>query len=249
MQNKLWFLHGNLQTPKVWTQFKDTFTNLLDSGNRRRFELEMVNLWEQVADGFLPWAEQFCKEVSGKQVHPDQAQWIIGYSLGGRLALHAIVQEPCLWTGAIIVGADPGLTDEQEKMKRLRVDQEWGQRFLKKPWNDLTREWDNQPVFAGRPNSAPRDENDFNRNQVARIFDKFSSGRQQNLIPVLSRLSSPPIIYISGGEDSKCCEIGCRLEKACPTITHAIIPSAAHRVPWENPILFSQIVQDFINSV
>jgi 2-succinyl-6-hydroxy-2,4-cyclohexadiene-1-carboxylate synthase len=248
LRNKLWFLHGNLQTPKVWTQYKDTFTHLMDNGNALPFDVEMVDLWVKGTDGTLPWAEHFCEEVSGKQEHANQSQWLIGYSLGGRLALHAIVQEASLWAGAIIVGADPGFTNEQEKIKRLRADQAWGRRFLDEPWDNLTNEWDGQPIFVGRPNSAPRDENDFNRDQVSRMFDVFSNGRQQNLIPDLSRLSSPPILYVSGEEDSKYCEIGRRLEKECPTVTHAVIPLAAHRVPWENPVVFSRVVQDFIKT-
>jgi 2-succinyl-6-hydroxy-2,4-cyclohexadiene-1-carboxylate synthase len=248
LRKKLWFLHGNLQTPKVWTQYKDTFTYLEDNGNVLHFDVEMVDLWVQGTDGLLPWAEHFSNAVAEKQEHHNQSDWLVGYSLGGRLALHAVLQQPSLWAGAIIVGADAGFASGQEKIKRLRADQVWGRRFLDEPWDDLAREWDAQPIFAGRSNSAPRDEHDFNRNQVSHMFDVFSNGRQQNLIPALSQLSSPPILYVSGEEDPKYCEIGRRLGKTCQTVTHAVISSAAHRVPWENQGMFTQVVQDFIKT-
>ena len=74
---------------------------------------------------------------------------LLGYSLGGRLALHALLHAPELWAGALVVGADTGLADPKEREARVRWDAAWAERFLNEPWEDVLRDWDAQAVFGG----------------------------------------------------------------------------------------------------
>ncbi|MBT7213976.1 MAG: hypothetical protein HN869_02080, partial [Verrucomicrobia bacterium] len=48
---------------------------------------------------------------------------ILGYSMGGRLALHALTAAPEKWRAAIIVSAHPGLVSGQQE--RREEDREW----------------------------------------------------------------------------------------------------------------------------
>ncbi|MEL7506912.1 MAG: hypothetical protein AAFN42_06230, partial [Cyanobacteria bacterium J06554_1] len=64
----------------------------------------------------------------------------MGYSLGGRLGLHGLIQQPDLWAGAIIVSADPGIADAKNKKLCLRRERIWANRFLTEPWDDLLAE-------------------------------------------------------------------------------------------------------------
>ena len=171
----------------------------------------------------------------------------MGYSLGGRLALHAILQNPALWQGAIIVSADAGLKTKRERTHALQRDQEWARRFITEDWEHLLTEWDQQSVFAGRKNSAERAEKDFSRESISRMFDVFSKGRQLDLLPALNKLRQPPILFVSGEDDEKYSARGQELSAVCANAEHAIIPDAAHRVPWENPTGFVAVVQSFIN--
>ncbi len=246
-RERLWFIHGNLQQPSVWFRFRDAFQYSNTDGSLMAFDVECENLWKTEANSFWSWASNFCLRVENSA--PLLPHWIIGYSQGGRLALHSIVQRPSLWAGAVIVGADTGFPNVEDKHQRLIHDQRWGQRFLTETWENLLTEWDKQSVFGGRPNAAPRDERDFDRKKICRLFDIFSKGRQDDLVPALSKLTVPQILFISGEEDQKYCAIGRKLEDACPTVTHRIIPNAAHRVPWENPELFVKNVQEFLNQV
>ena len=132
----------------------------------------------------------------------------MGYSLGGRLALHAILQNPALWKGAIVVSADTGLKTVRERTQTLQTDQEWARRFITEDWEQLLNEWDQQSVFAGRKNNAETAEKTFSRESIGRFFDIFSKGRQLDLLPALSKLRQPPILFVSGEDDEKYCARG-----------------------------------------
>lgn len=54
---------------------------------------------------------------------------LVGYSMGGRLALHALL-EGGLWDAAILISPHPGLESEEERAARRAGDAEWGSRAL-----------------------------------------------------------------------------------------------------------------------
>ena len=145
--------------------------------------------------------------------------------------------------------ADTGLKTKRERTHTLQRDQEWARRFITEDWEHLLTEWDQQSVFAGRRNSAERAEKEFSRESISRMFDIFSKGRQLDLLPALSKLRQLPILFVSGEDDQKYCARGQELSSACSNVEHAIIPNAAHRVPWENPAEFVGAVQAFLNRV
>lgn len=235
---QLWCLHGNLQMPAVWAPLAAYFAD-------GRVEVKSVDLWETLAPGCWEWAQQFCRELSQM---PPARRYLLGYSMGGRLALHAVLYRPELWAGAIIVAADPGVSDLAERVACLRRDRIWGQRFLTEPWAQVLADWDAQGIFGGRPNPVPRDCGQLRRALICQAFYAYSKGRQADLRPALTRLPQPSILYVTGAADSKYTAIGAQLAVACSTVRHAAISSAGHRVPWETPTAFYQQVEKFIQS-
>ena len=257
----LYAIHGNLQSPQVWAGLEAAFPEAY----------VVVDLWEscsglQLDDACWDWTKAFCGRVEMER--RGEPAWLLGYSLGGRLALHALLHAPHLWRGVIAIGANPGLSSESEKASRLAHDQHWGERFRTEPWDELIREWDAQPVFQRHgtpiPNPCPPQEAYFDREKVAQLFDIFSLGRQDDLRPRLAELYTappapfpeadklapvaPPLLYLSGQFDTKFRAFGDELTALGPGITHHVIPGAGHRVPWEQPEAFTQAVRMFIAS-
>ncbi len=202
-----------------------------------------VSLWSITASDFWEWAQQFCERVAAEGATHNV---ILGYSLGGRLALHAVLSKPELWQGAIATSASPGIPNIQDRRACLQRDQGWGQRFLTEPWQALLTDWDRLPVFNDIPCPLHREEHHFSRPQIARFFDVYSQGRQEDLLPQLKGLTMPPILYVSGQLDAKYGEIGRRLARDCSVVEWVEIANAGHRVPWENPQPFTQTVQRFL---
>lgn len=231
----LWCLQGNLQTPEVWAKLRQDIAS-------PNLEVIPCDVRADRAETFRAWADMFCDEVA-----PNEGRHLLlGYSLGGRLALHALLHAPELWAGALVVGADTGLADEKAREARVAWDAAWAERFLNEPWEAVLRDWDAQSVFGGRENRGTRAPVDFPPEEVARLFTIFSKGRQDDLLPRLRELTAPPIWYVAGAEDIKYSELGQALAAQCPAVTFVGLPDAAHRVPWEAPEAFAELVRSFV---
>ena len=144
-----------------------------------------------------------------------------------------------------MVGADPGLGSSEEKNQQFARDRNWADRLKKEPLEHLVQEWDEQPVFCGIENSAPRNLEELDPIQLSQQFEVFSKGLQQNLVPALSELKTPPVLFLAGEKDKKYQQIGDELAELCPVVESQWVEDSGHRVPWENPESFSRILIDF----
>jgi 2-succinyl-6-hydroxy-2,4-cyclohexadiene-1-carboxylate synthase len=221
--SSLYALHGFLGQPSDW--------DFLKLGR-----WICPDLFKKI-DPFQKWASNFNQSV-------EPGSLLMGYSLGGRLALHALLQNPERWKGAIIVSAHPGLTTLQERRERLLHDHRWAERFLSEPWEDLLVAWNQQILFGGKQPVKFREESAYSRELLSQALKVWSLGEQENLRPKLLQLSIP-ILWIAGKNDQRYAPIS--LEH--PTFKHVLVPDAHHRVPWEQQEIFTQIMTDFINEV
>src|SRR5476649_612987 len=74
---------------------------------------------------------------------------LIGYSLGGRIALyHACRDRGAGLCGLFVEGAHPGLSDRGLREQRLQHDLEWARRFSQQSMAGVLAEWYRQPVFS-----------------------------------------------------------------------------------------------------
>lgn len=186
-------------------------------------------------------------------------QILVGYSLGGRIALHALTQTPERWAAAVIVSANPGISSAAhptERANRIESDRTWARRFLEEDWSTLLPAWDAQPVFARqgdvpacheRNASDPHHPHDrrihLSRAACAEILTSCSLGLQEDLRPKIAQLTLP-ILWISGQQDAKYSQIAEQMGQlgACAVS----VPGAGHRVPWEQPALFRSEVERFL---
>jgi len=203
-------------------------------------------LWNLKTYSFDSWTSSFLDKVNREEA--TGKPWIMGYSLGGRLALHAVLEQPDIWGGAIVVAAHPGLADPRQRQAQIKWDEGWAKRFTEEPWDDLLREWDQLSVFGGIRSAIQRNENEFSRSTIAQLFTGFSKANQEDLTPQLATLKSPPLLYVSGESDAKYTEIGSSLAAQNPLIRHVSVPGACHRVPWENTAEFVKSIQYFIDT-
>ena len=239
---RIWCLHGSLQTALVWKPIGNAIESEFGS-----VQVEAVNLYENEYESFGHWREQFYEKV--EEQTKGEPSLLLGYSMGGRLAMNACVHRPSLWSGVIAVGADPGLISDDARSKQLQKDLEWARRFRSEDIQELLVEWDELPVFCGRSNCASREISELDSEKISRFFDVFSKARQGNMLPMLRKLKTPPLLYISGCDDIKYTKIGQDLAAHCMQVRHQIIPNAGHRVPWESQDAFISEVSVFIDAV
>lgn len=159
--------------------------------------------------------------------------WLVGYSLGGRVAMYHACQHPVGLCGLVVEGGHPGLTSADDRAQRLRNDQQWAARFRQQPLNEVFDAWYRQPVFATLSESqraalvATRCEN--NGATLAAMLEATSLACQPDLRAVLQTLSVP-VHYLYGEHDSKFKALATQVSRHC----HAI-PAAGHNAHRENP--------------
>jgi len=236
-------LHGFLGLPSDWHFLEREIANL-----------ESVDLWNSARDPslgatFSSWAQKFnvstaCKSDSE---NGDPKPLLVGYSMGGRLALHAALLEPKKWSGAIFVSAHPGLLSPEARAQRLEADQKWAQRFLNESWLSLMSGWNSQSVLQSSAQTEAiileRNEADFERQKLAFGMDAWSLGRQGDLRLALEKLELP-VLFLSGAADEKFTSLLKTLHlNSCQE--HRVVLGAGHRLPWEQPKEFMKIVKEF----
>ena len=118
---------------------------------------------------------------------------MVAYSMGGRLALHALLDDPELWTKAVIASAHPGLLDERDKLERVASDAEWAGLALTSDCGQFLQRWDAQSVLQEQASEQPDPRMRLvnRRRAIARSFMEWSLGKQENLRERFSEVRCP----------------------------------------------------------
>ena len=127
---------------------------------------------------------------------------LVGYSMGGRLALQALIAGAA-FERAVIVSA--GLNLEEGREQRRARDETWARRFESDPWDDLMRDWNAQPVFGGHV--VERFESAYDRRELARQLRENSPGVLPPLAPRLHEITIP-MLWVVGERDKTYVETG-----------------------------------------
>jgi 2-succinyl-6-hydroxy-2,4-cyclohexadiene-1-carboxylate synthase len=163
--------------------------------------------------------------------------------MGGRIALHMLLDQPERWRRAVIVSASPGLP-KQERASRLEADKKWAERFRTEPWDELMEAWNGQAVFQGEP-EPDRDEADYQREDLALALERGSVGDQEDLRARLAALEIT-ILWIAGENDAKYAALAEECAALNPRFAHNLIEGAGHRAPWTAREQFQSVLTEFL---
>jgi 2-succinyl-6-hydroxy-2,4-cyclohexadiene-1-carboxylate synthase len=179
----------------------------------------------------------FAIEAPPLDAIPPRGDILLGYSLGGRLALHALLAG-AHYDRAIFISTGLGIEDESARAARRASDEAWAHRFESDDWGTVINAWNAQPVLAGP--ALPRTRTDYD----PRALREWSSAA---LPPVASRLHelTIPTLWMAGARDTKYVAEAHRAASLAPIARVAIVENAGHRVPWEQQEAFIEIVREF----
>ena len=211
-------LHGNLGSWRDWDF-------LLPPLRERGISCHPLDLWELIDRGCTGLEE--AGSMIASFARPDAPCALMGYSLGGRLALHALQTAPQAWSNIAFLSTHPGLQTEEERQTRLASDLEQGRQCRQLPPTDFLQRWNNQGVLSG---SGQGPSPDYPQAQAAQAFDIWSLGRQADMRPSL-QASSRKIIWLAGEQDAKFSA----LAHTIPGISPTLVPGAGHRLLQQAP--------------
>lgn len=235
----IWCLPGFLGRATDWTAFANA------CAHRHLPSVEPVELFNRPLTGTLvEWARDFDRHVAQRDATPI----LVGYSLGGRLALHALLETPAQWHGAVIVSAHCGWDEPARRAARQREDAEWAERFARDNWDDLIPAWNDRAVFGGWPQPLERPAAAFERAALAHGLTAFGLGQQEALATRLTDITCP-VLWVAGALDRPFLAEAERAMQYLPHGALAVAPGAGHRVPWEAPEWFHTSAGAFLESL
>ncbi len=194
--------------------------------------------WDAVRTATSHDAEWICPNLfspSSDDLNVERNQggkaWLAGYSLGGRLALRWLVEEPERWHGALLLSVNPGnFQSDAERQSRRIADAAWAQAFQNDEWSSLMRRWNTQGVLLGKK-PPQRYEADFDRHKLAAALEHFSVADQSTDPSQLTL----PLLWMCGERDQKFSSLLNSLRVANFPGGFQIVPDAGHRLLHEAP--------------
>ena len=170
---------------------------------------------------------------------------LVGYSMGGRLALHLALRHPERISQLVLVGASPGLADPAERQARQRSDHELASWVERSTIDDFALRWAGTPVLAGLPPAvAERVHQDRLRSSpagLARALRGLGTGTLPSLWGRLGEFAMP-VSLVVGERDVKFQGIAAEMAKAIPRARVVIVRSAGHAVHLEAPERVAEVI-------
>ena len=179
---------------------------------------------------------------------------LVGYSMGGRLALYTALRFPRAARGLIVIGADPGIEDTAARTERLGRDEALARQLAaaadRAAFSAWLQRWYAAPLFGGLRHH-PRFDDLLRRRlrgrpaSLAAAMRGLSVGVQPVLWEALPRLPIPAL-FIAGADDAKYRAVAERIATLGAPWESAVCPGAAHAVHLEQPEAVAGLIRAFV---
>lgn len=184
----------------------------------------------------------------------EQPWRMVGYSMGGRLALHLLAQGQLPIAGAVLESCSPGLEREGDRAERLARDEAWAARLETEPMADWLRAWYAQRLFASlqvQPDLLQRLFEQRGRGQpseLARALRGLTVARQASLWDRLPELAVP-LLWVAGELDPDYVAVARRAAGLSPAAGVSIVSHSGHVAHAEQPERFAAAVDEFLDAL
>ncbi|MFH1700511.1 MAG: 2-succinyl-6-hydroxy-2,4-cyclohexadiene-1-carboxylate synthase [Candidatus Zixiibacteriota bacterium] len=245
----LLFLHGFMGNANIWRKIiaqldNDFYCSAIDlpGHGQTMTDLEYLN-FENLSDDLIDFIDS----------HFTQKAILIGYSMGGRIALYTALKHPDKFKAIILESSSPGIKDSEERKNRLERDEKDSFKMKKTGMRTFLTEWYQMPVFDYLNDFPDLKEKIINKKSsndpkaLAEIIVKLSPGIQPSLWDKLGSWTKPALI-IAGEKDGKYVRIGEKMHDCLADSHFEIIPNAGHIVHLENHKDFMIVLNSFLAS-
>ncbi|MEA3297649.1 MAG: 2-succinyl-6-hydroxy-2,4-cyclohexadiene-1-carboxylate synthase [candidate division Zixibacteria bacterium] len=175
---------------------------------------------------------------------------LVGYSMGGRLALYMMANFPDRFDKVVLESASPGLRTPEERQERIAYDEALASRLETESLQEFLVSWYELPLFASLKNRKDllpvlvrrRLKNDTHG--LSRSLRMMGTGMQPSLWSELKGLKGS-LLLIVGEKDDKFQRIGREMVDECRVASMNVVSNAGHNVHLENPVEYVQCVRNF----
>jgi len=177
----------------------------------------------------------------------------VGYSMGGRLALHFANKFPEKVAALILESSSPGIKSKSEQLQRKKNDAELISFINASSLEDFFTFWQNQSLFASQKKLPTEKQHALfetkitsnSKTGLTNSLKNFGQGEMENLWSKLPEINNP-VLLLSGELDAKYSAVQNEMNKLFPNSTHKIIEAAGHNLHLEKPQVFVNLVEEFL---
>jgi 2-succinyl-6-hydroxy-2,4-cyclohexadiene-1-carboxylate synthase len=163
---------------------------------------------------------------------------LVGYSMGGRIALHAAPALGARVDGLVLIGASPGLGDVAEREARRSADEHLAGEIERSSLEAFAERWAQTPVLTGQPPevlaAAHADRLRNHPAGLARALRGLGTGALPSLWDQLDDVTTP-VALVVGERDGKFRATATQMASALPDAEVIVVPGAGHAVHLEAP--------------
>lgn len=178
---------------------------------------------------------------------------LLGYSMGGRTALHLAPDIVDRLDALILVGTHPGLEDERWRGHRQTGDDELAEKILHNGIEWFRTYWNQNPIIATQDRipeparTVMQEARAANRPEgLARSLRGMGLGVMNPTYDKIQALDIPTLLMV-GDEDEKYAELALTMSEIMPNAQVSRIPGAGHCAHLERPAAAAQAIRWFLS--
>jgi 2-succinyl-6-hydroxy-2,4-cyclohexadiene-1-carboxylate synthase len=213
--------------------------------------MQRAEAWQPVAGGlaeryrvncldFATWTfEERVGEVPASGV-------LVGYSMGGRIALHAALREPDRIAALALIGVSAGVEDREERRRSDEALAAWMEQHT---IEEVVERWEAQPVFASQSQALRERQRPGRLSHDPQLLAMLLRSAGQGAVePVWDRLHELdcPVLLVAGQLDRRYAEAAHRMAERIPDARVRIVPGAGHAPQLEQPELVAQLLDEHL---
>lgn len=220
------FVHGFTQTGWSWQSIAERVAQL-------GYEVALVDLPGHGGSGAIRADLRRTADLVAATTGPAT---YVGYSLGGRVAMHLALMYPHIVDRLALIGAHPGIIDDDERAARRAADDRLAAHIVEVGLERFLEEWTAQPLFAGLEFTSD-DRLDRMRNTAAGLAWSLRLAGTGTQVPLWERLVelNLPVLSMSGSLDTKFEPIAERIASSVPDGVFATVHGAGHAAHLQQP--------------
>jgi 2-succinyl-6-hydroxy-2,4-cyclohexadiene-1-carboxylate synthase len=217
-------LHGFASTARHW----DRVSAALPPGRHTPIALNLADADPLTPDG-----------VAGLvAASTDERFVLVGYSMGGRVALHTALKIPDRIARLVLISTSAGIEDRHERAARKAADDLLADEIEQDSISSFVARWRALPLFAQDPawvhDEVADDERRCTPAQLAAMLRGLGVGA---MAPMWERLGElrMPVAVLAGEHDAAYEALGRRLAASMNDSAFRSVPGAGHRVALQSP--------------
>lgn len=186
-----------------------------------------------------------------REIEQSGAEVLVGYSLGGRLALRAALRSPESYSGVVLVGSTAGIDEGPLRVARAEADEKLASWMEAMPIEDIVGLWERQPLFADQSDALVEEQRPGRLSQDPRSLALLLRTAGQGVLePVWHELRALelPLLAIAGARDDGYTRAAKRIASTAPNGRLAIVEEAGHAPQLQRPDEVARLISEFLDA-